>query len=1218
MRSLVVLGIFGILLVGAIGSIIPAMGQTLPFIADYVVINEVEINPAGDDYKTISEWVELYNPTAGPVHIGDWKIVSNNALKQTLTIPSGTIIDSRHYMTFSHERGWFKDVGAIIQLFNEKGEQVDQTAEITDTQNDFLTWQRKYDGHDTNISDDWKLARSTLAGLNAAVPTIVEEEKVGLSVSTDQTNYLWGQKAIISGEVSERVYIKLPFFYPSPINVRILGPAGFDQSRNLYPDLNLQYKTDLVLAQVQEMTAGTYRVSVEYAGTTASTQFTIGSPTFVVEEIITGDMQIFTDKQTYLPGENVVLTGYVPEIIPLEGLNYVVHDANGIVYVEGNLFPKEIGAGVYGAKGGTHIADQTRQFATFIFVDTAEPVYGIYTIDGEYGGQHAETSFKVVEDAKEDKPISLTTDKEAYGLNDFVRISGRLNSVYDYTMNLSIIQTDQTALGVTSKIGFIYSGGQTLFKRPNESVRLEGDSTFEYVFKIPNNPNQYGDYKVEVWGNVGRETTFFSVVENPDEYVSQIEPISINTYKIPQGERRPSVNEETIFETGDSVLVRGKVTDLTRRSSYETPTVQISITNEAGQSPEIVTKAARDIGPRAKSAFYTFTAVPDIGGNFAVAIHLAGTHFRDGTYKLTANYDNGKAVTSTLVDIIELAGIGDSSVVASLDKSVYAPGEEVHLKGTHKATAQGGLKIILLWPSGNAQNYGATIDNGEFSWSWVTPTGETSVRKLDSTREPIYQSNFGFYQVLIRTESDTTKLVFEVNPNPEAAEILPTDLVTVNTDEPEYEAGDIIFVQGDVQKRQQAIPSFQGLVVTERVHITISRQEVDTINRDCGRATCFNQVNVFEASVTPDFGGHYRMVFPTPITLFQPGTYKINTQYEKSFASTTIQVNNPNILGDADVPVHVLLKTDKEGYHPGDTVFMFGKPSKIVYFDNVKITVIKGDETRITCQTTFCKFQGAKQNNIRPEENSVFTFEYQIPDTFESLGPYKIIADGGFRVPTELFFFVTAAPEVELEPDVSRRATTPSPSDRQRILPDDLLKGPKKFEKQSRIKDSPFFVSVKETAIDNLQAFPRVFEASVFTSERGEESNVNLRVVGLRGVCIIGQDPACLVTDSTRAPGKIFKTVEINGDLYKVRYTGPQAVLEKFSISPENPNAILPNGNIIITVLRDDQRFNLYTEITYLTSTGSLTGLTTGVKGPHQSEGSPTDITKGVPFEDLG
>jgi len=917
-------------------------------------------------------------------------------------------------------------------------------------------------------------------------------------------------------------------------------------------------------------------------------------------------------------GENVIFTGTVPEIIPLEGMNYVVHDANGIVYVEGNLFPKEIGAGVYGAKGGAHIADPNRQFATSIFVDTADTVYGVYTIDAEYAGKSAQTVFQVVEDARDDIPISLTTDKDAYAPGEIVTVSGRLNKVFDYTINLSVIQTNQKALGVTSKIGFIFEGGQNLFQIRHAIPRLEGDGTFSHTFSIPNNPNQIGDYKVEAWSNVGRETTIFSVVENPDAFVRQTEPITINTYKIPQGERRPSVNEETIFETGDSVLIRGMITDIERRSSYETPTVQISITDEAGQSPEITTRAARDIGPRVKSAFYTFTAVPDIGGNYAVPVHLAGTHFRDGTYKITANYAAGRAVTSTLVDIIELAGIGDSKVHASLDKSVYAPGEEIHLTGTHKATAQGGLKIILLWPSGNTQNFGATIDNGEFSWSWVTPTGETSLRKLDSTREPIHQSNFGFYQVLVRAESETVRLVFEVNPNPEAVEILPTDIVTVNTDEPEYEVGDIIFVQGDVAKREQAIPSFQGLVVTERAHITISRQEVDTINRDCGTRTCFNQVNVFEASVTPDFGGHYRLVFPTPITVFEPGTYTITTQYQSSFANTIIQINNPNILGDADVPVHVLLKTDKAQYHPGDTVFMFGKPSKIVYFNNVKIIVIKGDETRITCQTTFCKFQSGKINNIRPEESGVFTFEYEIPDTFESLGPYKIVADGGFRVPTELFFFVTAAPDVELEPDVSRRATTPSPSDRQRILPDDLVKGPKKFEKQSRIKDSPFFVSVQETAIDNFQAFPRVFEASLFSPERGEESNVNLRVVGLRGICIIGQDPTCLVTDSTRAPGKIFKTVEINGDMYKVRYTGPQAVLEKFSISPENPNAILPNGNIIITVLKDEQRFNLYTEVTYLTSTGSLTGFTTGVQGPHQSEGSPTDITQGVPFEDLG
>jgi len=246
MRSLLVCVLFAALLIG--GSIFPAMAQVIPFIADYVVINEIDVNPVGDDYKSITEWVELYNPTAGPVHIGGWKIVSNNVLKQTLTIPSGTIIDSKQYLLFSHEKGWFRDVAAVIKLQNSDGDVVDQTPELTDTLNDYFSWQRIYDGHDSNSNDDWTFAKSTTATFNSELPTQVEEELVGLIVSTDQTDYLWGQKATISGKVSERIYLEKPFFYPAPINMEIVGPAGFYENRNLYPDLNLKYSTELTLS----------------------------------------------------------------------------------------------------------------------------------------------------------------------------------------------------------------------------------------------------------------------------------------------------------------------------------------------------------------------------------------------------------------------------------------------------------------------------------------------------------------------------------------------------------------------------------------------------------------------------------------------------------------------------------------------------------------------------------------------------------------------------------------------------------------------------------------------------------------------------------------------------------------------------------------------------------------------------------------------------------
>ena len=50
----------------------PAYAQT----SENVVINEVDINPPGDDSTSISEWVELYNPTDSEIDIGGWKIAS--------------------------------------------------------------------------------------------------------------------------------------------------------------------------------------------------------------------------------------------------------------------------------------------------------------------------------------------------------------------------------------------------------------------------------------------------------------------------------------------------------------------------------------------------------------------------------------------------------------------------------------------------------------------------------------------------------------------------------------------------------------------------------------------------------------------------------------------------------------------------------------------------------------------------------------------------------------------------------------------------------------------------------------------------------------------------------------------------------------------------------------------------------------------------------------
>ena len=79
MRHLRSYSIVSFLIIILIGQTYGAFGQTSP-IANHVVINEADINPAGDDTKYPIDWVELYNPTSGTVNIGGWTIGATSGL----------------------------------------------------------------------------------------------------------------------------------------------------------------------------------------------------------------------------------------------------------------------------------------------------------------------------------------------------------------------------------------------------------------------------------------------------------------------------------------------------------------------------------------------------------------------------------------------------------------------------------------------------------------------------------------------------------------------------------------------------------------------------------------------------------------------------------------------------------------------------------------------------------------------------------------------------------------------------------------------------------------------------------------------------------------------------------------------------------------------------------------------------------------------------------
>ncbi|NNM03359.1 MAG: lamin tail domain-containing protein, partial [Nitrosopumilus sp.] len=148
------------------GIIVPVYAQTN---SEHVVINEVDINPPGNDATSISEWVEIYNPTNSDVDLGGWKIASTTVLKKTMTIPDGTIIKPGQFLTYSYQSVWFTDSNEMVELRDKNGVVVDKTPLIADIQNDFKSWQRLFDGYDFDSADDWKFATSTAGSSNGKI-----------------------------------------------------------------------------------------------------------------------------------------------------------------------------------------------------------------------------------------------------------------------------------------------------------------------------------------------------------------------------------------------------------------------------------------------------------------------------------------------------------------------------------------------------------------------------------------------------------------------------------------------------------------------------------------------------------------------------------------------------------------------------------------------------------------------------------------------------------------------------------------------------------------------------------------------------------------------------------------------------------------------------------------------------------------------------------------
>ena len=384
-----------------------------------------------------------------------------------------------------------------------------------------------------------------------------------------------------------------------------------------------------------------------------------------------------------------------------------------------------------------------------------------------------------------------------------------------------------------------------------------------------------------------------------------------------------------------------------------------------------------------------------------------------------------------------------------------------------------------------------------------------------------------------------------------------------------FETGDHLIVKGSLNRDNTwhhtlaapvyiTIPYPKALVLDTSTHFHTTtgipvKDSQETILRDLG------------LRVIPDQDGSFNAVFEIRPQIFITGSYAVEAAYIGNIAETTAFITDNT--GTQTQP-EFTVTTDKSEYLPGEIVRISGEIKNVFYFDDVRIVVDTPVSSGYACINQECITEKS-QARVIPEQGDTthtFSWDYNLPTSLAAIGEYKIRAGSAIGMADTSFIVV--------EDILTGQPSTSEFSE------SSLVK--KIIDKFNRIADSDILISLGQKNVEDSELLPRVIQGSLFTSARGQEASVNIQVSTPTGVCVVGQSSSCLVNDSTRKPGQIYEIVTIDDINYKIRYSGADVRLEKFSILPELDGTPIDIKDWNVKVIKEDQPSRFYYKVSYV------------------------------------
>ena len=1143
LKNPLLFGLMAILLIG--GTITPVLSQSVP---DSIIINEVEFNsPEGTEY------VELYNPTSSPVDVGGWSLIPTATWK-TLKIPENTIVEPNSFLALTHVNYWFKDFGDSVSLHDDSDNLIDVTPVLKDQSNDFKSWQRITDGLKTNSIDDWEFKTYTPNSSNGK-ETLTTESQFSMTGFTDKTEYVFGDEVTILGTVSELLYSSTTSS-PEIIKVSISG-LNYNNNLALFPERDLEYSTTLNLQKIYGFSEGDYKIKISYGTNIVETAFSIVNQiSSASSDDVTETIEIITDKPSYIPGDTVIISANTNSSIEYAGLDYTVTDPNGEIFSSGTIFANPNFSTVHQAGGG-----QIFPFSTKLLMHGINPVYGTYQIQGTFKAQDdfyrsagvelfANATFELVEDVKENTVFSLSIDKDVYTTDDTIFVTGRSNEIWTENIDLKVEQT-----GVLKYDAANYKS-QHIRPDPfvlNESVYLNGDGTFEFQFKLFNNSLQedasylLGDYRLTVSDYFGSAYVTFQVVEDPESFVDIRSPLGLQM-------------DKSQYVLGTAFSASGKILDYVQRTTVRSDnSVEFTITDSTGNSVMSEDRRSNNsvkyeaTSPNDK---LRYTALPDSIGNYYISAIFFPIQFETGKYTLTAHYPVSGISESVDFEIItaqsEILTPTESKTPLEFELCTSTANIETIQKDYTKfgkGENSASMKTINCDGITDFKTGEKLVILGKVAKKETTTLDQSSVKTSGQTQQGhSYTTNYA------QAELNYVTLAI---PYPQS--LLISGAYRTTDDTGQYHGGGGTG-GGGVTTGDSHDDDHSSTGIGDSSNISSDR----STGYD-GRAILMQKMKHLtdmNLKAYPDDEGNFYGVFDLRAGIFDSGIYKLKATYFGHYADESFMIIDDSLKGGKP---DLILDLDREEYVPGEIVSISGKIKNVYYYDSVSLKINTPDVSQINCLVGQQCGLGNTEKKLRVNEGTegaTFFMNFKIPFGSDSIGKYTVIADTHFGSVEKTFFVINESDVVSSSPEfVSKKI----------------------IEKFNRISDDQIPITLTSKSSDDSTLAPRVIQGSLFSSARGEESNINLRITVSSGQCIIGQDSDCLVSESTRKPGEIYSIVSIDDVNYKIRYSGSDVRLEKFSILPEDSGSQINIDNWNVEIIKDEQPTRFYYKVSYVT-----------------------------------